>query len=144
MNARIQLKIATLILAALTAPLGAQSGGGFDLTWSTIDGGGAMNSAGGAFSLSGTIGQPDAQAAPVMSGGGFELTGGFWPVANVCYCVADVNGDGKKNGADVQLFVSCVLAGGNCSCADVDALNGVTLADVPVFVTDLLAGPNCP
>jgi len=42
--------------------------------WSTIDGGGGASSGGG-FTISGTIGQPDAGA---MSGGGFTLAGGFW------------------------------------------------------------------
>lgn len=46
----------------------AQSGGGYDLTWSTLDGGGAMFSTGGGYSLGGTLGQPDAGAA--SSGGG--------------------------------------------------------------------------
>ena len=143
MSARKQLLIAILILTTTVSPSRGQSGGGFDLTWSTIDGGGAT-STGGGFDLAGTIGQPDAQTLPVMTGGTFALTGGFWPVANVCYCLADMNGDGRKDGRDVQQFVGCVLAGGNCSCADTDQTNGVTLADVPVFVSDLLAGPNCP
>jgi len=62
----------------------------FEISWYTIDGGGAMSSMGGTFDLAGTIGQPDAQAPPVMTGGTFELTGGFWPVANVCYCLGDL------------------------------------------------------
>lgn len=132
-----------LILIAVSVASG-QIGGGFDLTWSTIDGGGRMSSTGGAFDLSGTIGQSDAQTAPVMNGGAFELTGGFWPAATVCYCLADMNGDGKKDGRDVQQFVKCLVSGGNCSCADVDQANGVGVNDVPVFVADLLAGPTCP
>jgi hypothetical protein len=122
---------------------GAQT---FDLSWHTVDGGGGMNSSGGAFSLSGAIGQPDAQSPPVMVGGAFELIGGFWPVANVCYCLADMNGDGKRDGRDIQQFVNCVVAGGdgNCYCADVDQANGVTVADVAMFVNDLLAGTTCP
>jgi hypothetical protein len=55
----------------------AQAGGGYDLTWNTVDGGGGMFSTGGGFSLGGTIGQPDAGAA-VAGGGGYALTGGFW------------------------------------------------------------------
>jgi hypothetical protein len=35
-----------------------------------------MNSTGGVYSVSGTVGQPDASGA--MSGGGYSLTGGFW------------------------------------------------------------------
>ncbi len=52
----------------------AQSGGGFDLSWSTIDGGGGT-STGGVYSVSGTIGQPD---AGIMSGGNYQIAGGFW------------------------------------------------------------------
>lgn len=53
----------------------AQTGGGYDLSWNTWDGGGGT-SAGGSYEISGTIGQPD---AGVMSGGSYTLSGGFWP-----------------------------------------------------------------
>jgi hypothetical protein len=46
-----------------------------DIPWSTVDGGGGT-STGGAFRVRGTIGQPDAHVA--MTGGDFELAGGFW------------------------------------------------------------------
>lgn len=48
--------------------------GPFALPWSTIDGGGGRSS-GGSFSLSGTIGQPDAGD---HLGGSFTLLGGYW------------------------------------------------------------------
>jgi hypothetical protein len=57
----------------------AQSGGGYDVTRSTIDGGGAMFSTGGGYRLGGTIGQPDAGA---LSGGTYALAGGFWSAAS--------------------------------------------------------------
>ena len=61
---------------ALTAL--AQSGGGYDLTWNTIDGGGGTStSAGGVYTLSGTIGQPDAGTLS-SPGGTYTLNGGFW------------------------------------------------------------------
>ena len=63
----------------------AQTGDGYELTWSTIDGGGVMNATGGAYTLGGTIGQPDAGAA--MTGGGFTLVGGFWGSAASQYKV---------------------------------------------------------
>jgi hypothetical protein len=145
MNAPKQVVIVIAILAATRSPLRGQTGGGYDLTWSTVDGGGQMVSSGGSYSLAATIGQPDAgPTSGPMAGGGYELVGGFWPVANVCFCLADMNGDGKKDGRDVQRFIGCVLAGGDCSCADVDQANGVTMADVAAFVADLLTGPNCP
>ena len=70
----IWLLLALLVL--LPAVALAQTGGGYDLTWSTIDGGGATWSEGGGYALGGTVGQPD---AGVLSGGGYTLAGGFWP-----------------------------------------------------------------
>ena len=78
MKAHIKYKLRVIVVAVLillfTLPVLAQSGGGYDLSWSTTDGGGG-SSTGGVFSLTGTAGQPD---AGVMSGGEFTLTGGFW------------------------------------------------------------------
>jgi len=81
---------AILVLLTLTALLllssiaRAQSGGGYDLTWSTVDGGGATWSEGGGYALGGTVGQPD---AGVLSGGGYTLAGGFWGGAAARYGV---------------------------------------------------------
>lgn len=58
----------------------AQTGGGYDLSWSTIDGGGGTFSTGGEFRLGGTVGQPD---AGVMGGGEYILQGGFWAIVGV-------------------------------------------------------------
>ena len=60
----------------------AQSGGDYDLTWSTVDGGGATFSTGGDYTLGGTIGQPD---AGVTIGGDYTLDGGFWGGAALQY-----------------------------------------------------------
>jgi hypothetical protein len=70
------------ILTVLTVAPHAfsQSGGVYDLSWHTTDGGGTTSATGGAYSLGGTIGQPDAGAS---SGGAYALTGGFWGVANL-------------------------------------------------------------
>ena len=62
-----------LLLLRGAAPVQAQS---YSIDWFTIDGGGGT-STGGVFSISGTIGQPDANAQP-MTGGNFSLIGGFW------------------------------------------------------------------
>jgi|YNPBryunderm2012_1023409.scaffolds.fasta_scaffold01364_2 hypothetical protein len=64
------------LLFWLSSNAQAQSGGGYDLSWSTIDGGGATFSSGGSYSLGGTIGQADAEA--MLSGGSYTLSGGFW------------------------------------------------------------------
>lgn len=60
----------------------AQSGSGYDLTWNTIEGGGATFSEGGGYSLGGTIGQAD---AGLLQGGGYTLSGGFW-VSGIVRC----------------------------------------------------------
>ena len=81
------MKKTIMTLAALSAigllsgvVFAGPSGGDFEITRSTIDGGGGTSS-GGAFSLTGTIGQHD--ASPVTSsGGGFLLSGGFWAKSN--------------------------------------------------------------
>jgi hypothetical protein len=57
----------------------AQTGGPYDLSWSTIDEGGP-SSTGDSYSLGGTAGQIDASGP--LTGGSFELTGGFWAVEN--------------------------------------------------------------
>ncbi len=71
---KLRLILTITLLLLFTLPVLAQSGGGYDLSWSTTDGGGG-SSAGGVYSLTGTAGQAD---AGVMSGGEFTLTGGFW------------------------------------------------------------------
>ena len=47
----------------------------YAIDWHTIDGGGSR-STNGQYSLSGTIGQPD--AGPAMTNGQYAVTGGFW------------------------------------------------------------------
>src|SRR5687767_16006175 len=49
----------------------------YSIDWFTVDGGGGT-STGGVYSVSGTIGQPD---AGVLTGGSYSLIGGFWGAA---------------------------------------------------------------
>lgn len=74
-NRKLHIILATALLLLLTLPVLAQTGGLFDLSWSTVDGGGGTFSTGGGFSLGGTAGQPDAGG---MGGGDYVLAGGFW------------------------------------------------------------------
>jgi len=67
------------VLLLLMAVLGsrsvhAQTGGPYDLSWSTIDAGG-NSMTGGPYALDGTTGQPDAGE---LAGGTYRLGGGFW------------------------------------------------------------------
>jgi hypothetical protein len=84
---------------ALLAGLGAAEQ--FEITRWTIDSGGVVHSQGGAYELSGTIGQHDAGS---LSGGAFELTGGFWFAVHP----ADCNDEGLVNLLDTVAFVSCM------------------------------------
>lgn len=69
--------VPTAFLPLLFAwPLLANAQTNYTIEWFTVDGGGGT-STGGAYSVSGSIGQPDAGA---MSGGNFTLQGGFWGV----------------------------------------------------------------
>jgi hypothetical protein len=71
--------VALTILATLAVvSLASAQSGQWDLTWFTIDGGGATSSSGDVFALSGTIGQPDTGS---LAGGVYTLRGGFWAVA---------------------------------------------------------------
>ena len=53
----------------------AMATNGYELSWWTVDGGGGTFSAGGAYTLGGTFGQPD---AGLLTGGAYTLGGGFW------------------------------------------------------------------
>jgi hypothetical protein len=52
----------------------------YSIDWFTIDGGGGT-STGALYSVSGTIGQPDAGGP--LSGGNYSLTVGFWSLLSV-------------------------------------------------------------
>lgn len=85
------LLLVILFLGATTAF--AQSSSGFDLSWSTVNGGGQTFSTGGPYILGGTIGQPDAGA---LSGGSYILEGGFW-------------GGGQIVAPEIQLYLPMIL-----------------------------------
>lgn len=72
MNAGNQIKVGITAVALVSVAALAQ----YSIDWSTINGGG-NTATGGSYSLSGTIGQPDAETSV---GGTYELFGGFWAV----------------------------------------------------------------
>lgn len=136
-------RIAMLILSvALPAAAHAQ----FDLNWYTIDAGGAMFTAGGAFELSGTIGQPDAGSfSTPLAGGNFELVGGFWPIAAGCACTGDLDGDCVVSLSDLTLILS---AFGCCSpnacfnsAYDINGDGCIDLSDLAIVLSQF--GTNC-
>src|SRR6266850_395886 len=76
MNWKLFVQLGGGVALALPLAVSAQ----LQIDWFTIDGGGGSSS-GGVYSVSGTIGQPDASSA--MTGGGYSLTGGFWSLLAV-------------------------------------------------------------
>ena len=79
-HSRIFLAVAVLILAMLfVASSGrlaeAQAGGGYNLTWTVIAGGGQTFARGGAYSLGATSGQA---AVGTLNGGAYIAQDGFW------------------------------------------------------------------
>jgi hypothetical protein len=64
-----------LVLLGLTSPALAETATTYDLSWWTVDAGGATGLIAGDYSLSGTAGQPDAGS---LSVGVYDLAGGFW------------------------------------------------------------------
>ena len=71
MKRLFQILVASLAAVVFAEEVRAQ----FALMTSTADGGGTIVS-GGAFSINGTVGQPDAAAS---GSAGFSFTGGYWP-----------------------------------------------------------------
>ena len=72
--------LASVLIAQGSLPAAADPGrgapdAGYEMAWYTVDGGGATFSAGGVYSLGGTIGQPD---PGLLAGGDYNLGGGFW------------------------------------------------------------------
>ena len=91
--------IATLFLIAAAATASAQS---YSIDWFTIDGGGGT-STGGVYSVSGTIGQPD---AGTLSGGSYTLVGGFWGIVSAVQTPGAPLLSIERIGGDVRVFWS--------------------------------------
>ena len=77
--AHVRFLAACLLLCVAFQAL-AQSGGGYDLSWSAVAGGGGTLSTGGTYSVDGTVGQPE---AGLLKGGDFTVGGGFLPGGEV-------------------------------------------------------------
>ena len=128
---------ASIISASLAGTANAQP---FEITRSTIDGGGGTLSS-GSYTLTGTIGQPD--AGQPLAGSTFELSGGFWAgestPSRLC---ADQNGDGFVTPADFNAWIL------NFNVMDLTAdTNGdgqVTPADFNAWILAFNQGANGP
>ena len=97
MQIRAKLILVVGILIMMLASVAqAQSGGGYELRWTSIDtGGGAMT--GGAYSLTSTIGQPEPGAT--QNGGNYGLNGG----------VVDAGKSGQTTTGERRVYVPLIL-----------------------------------
>ena len=131
-----------LLVPAVLMGLGLSVGAGnpiFEITRSTIDGGGVMRSTGGGFECSATMGQPD---AAFLTGANFELTSGFW----FGIAPADCDENGRVNLLDHSAFESCLsgpasTTAGGCECFDVDKSGTVDLHDYSITQGQFTGGP---
>ena len=124
-------KIIVLLVLTLSLPALAD----YEITWSTIDGGGGQSS-GGPYTLTGTIGQPDAGE---MSGGDYQLSGGFWP-AEMALCFVDFEHFARF--AMYWLDAPCGPSDNWCHGADLDGSFDVGLSDLDELAYWWLA--ECP
>ncbi|MCC6358988.1 MAG: hypothetical protein IT450_09605 [Phycisphaerales bacterium] len=112
--------------------------------WYTIDGGGTTFTAGGGFELGATLGQPD--AGQVLTGGGFELVGGFWAVSLAAppRCVGDLDGDGVVALSDLSRLLSNfgTSAGAASEDGDSDGDGDIDLTDLTTLLS--VFGTVCP
>ncbi len=132
------MRINTLLLILIAAVAGTVVAATYDLGWHTLDGGGQMFSTGGQYSLGGTIGQVD--AGPAMSGGRFQVVGGFWTLGgDIPPPTGDCDADGDVDLSDHSAMVSCLggpaalVETAGCECFDVDGSGTIDLLDVAAF-----------
>lgn len=126
---RSTIVASTLAIASLSAlALAAQE---FDLAWHTVDGGGGTSS-GLDLTLTGTIGQAD--AAPILSGGNFELQGGFWPGISTAARVPSCLGDLDRSGTVDQTDLAILLGAWNTGDADLDGDGNTAQADLAIIL----------
>jgi hypothetical protein len=134
-------------------PAFGQSGGSYDLTWSTVDGGGGSSS-GGSYAVNGTAGQPDARNQPEpMVGGDYSVTGGFWVIPACSAIPGDYDGDCDVDQADYRSWEACasgpeVPYTGDCGDTDFDNDLDTDQEDFSVFQgcysgKDNPADPQC-
>ncbi len=96
----------------------------YEISWHTIDAGGGT-STGGPYTLTGTIGQPDAGE---MAGGDYELAGGFLPGTLFQQCFVDFEHFARF--AMYWLDSPCGLSDNWCHGADLDESTDVGVSDV--------------
>ena len=138
----IQFVVAAVCIIALASSIYGQSGSTFQISPSTISGGGNTTT-NGTQSLTGTIGQG---SLGVSSGGTFSITGGLFSFESLPFKFGDANGDQIINVVD--LFIVANFMAGNIKVGSPDFnkaavdLNGDGLVNVQdlFILANYLAG----
>jgi hypothetical protein len=124
----------------------------YAIDWYSVDGGGAGvsdASTSGSYTLSGTVGQPDARNHPEsMTGGDYTVTGGFWVIPECLAIQPDYDNDCDVDQGDYTLFEACasgpdVSYSGDCTDRDFDEDGDVDADDFSRFQC-CLSGENIP
>jgi hypothetical protein len=131
---------AVLSILAGSCTAVAQVAGSLDLTWSTYDCGGGT-SAGGGYTLTGTIGQAD---AGLLAGSSLACGGGFWGGGAPCYANCDGSTQSPAlNVADFTCFLQRYAAGDSyANCDQSTQAPVLNVADFTCFLQRYAAG--CP
>lgn len=114
----------SLLAAAVVLVAASSTSADYQLVWSTIDAGGGTSSD-ARFTVIGTIGQPD---VAYSYGGDYEVLGGFWPGAPLCFVEFE----------DFARFAQYWLYFGSGIPADLYEDNIVDYNDLSVFVDEWL------
>ncbi|GMU84103.1 MAG: hypothetical protein AMXMBFR47_39730 [Planctomycetota bacterium] len=143
MKSALSLNTTAVVAIAITLLAhGSAVAQDYGLSWYSIDSGGG-SSTGGAFVLEGTIGQFDAGS---MSGGSYELVGGFWAGASASTplpCPGDTNGDRRVDLSDLSVLLGHfgTPSGATLADGDIDADGDVDLSDLTSLLGNF--GLNC-
>ncbi len=132
--------VAALSLVAVPAAADESPADAFSIGWATVDGGGGA-SAGGDFSVQGTVGQPDAGDA---AGGPWTLAGGYWTAAGDGTPPPPCPGDVDDNGAvEFDDLLAVLSAFGLCDGCPED-LDGSGAVDFDDLLTVVGGFGPCP
>lgn len=144
---RTPLALVSAICWLAPSALLAQSGNGYDLTWSTLDSGGHSSAVVNGYQLAGTIGQADAGA---LSGGAYVLSGGFWsdsaPIGTPCATTVDCKDDLLNDACNHASCAAAVCVYTSAVFGDVKTPpNGnVDLDDILCLLAGFSSFANCP
>ena len=135
--------IAALVVCFAPAAGWAQSGDGYDASWSTVDGGGGRSAGPGGYVVRGTFGQSDTN---VLQGNDYRLSAGFWRGATAGEIAAgagDVNCDGLVSAADLVALLLLIPSNdpGPCDRGDVNLDDVVDEGDIGSLIAAVYRAP---